>query len=438
MLRRLIGFIILAQVLGTGVFAEDWPQWMGPRRDGTWNETGIVTSIPPNGLPVVWKSPVQGGYGGPAVAGGKVFVMDYARSKGDVKNDPGQRVSLQGTERVLCLSAATGDLLWKHEYECAYQISYPSGPRCTPTVHDGLVYALGAEGNLTAIAVDSGKVAWSKELKKDYQCEAPIWGFCGHPLVDGDRLICLVGGEGSLVVAFDRKTGAELWKGLTARESGYCPPSIIEHGGQRQLIVWTPVAIVSLDPQTGKTYWKQSLEPQYNMSIMMPRLEGNLLFAGGIGEVAAAFELDPTRPAAKVAWRATGKTGIFPANSTPVIHQGIIYGSDCKTGEFRAVRLATGERLWNTFAPTTGARRGGHGTAFVVRQGDQYWLFGEKGDLILAKLSPEQYTEVGRFHAVDATNECFGREVVWSHPAFSDRSAFIRNDKELVRVNLAQ
>jgi outer membrane protein assembly factor BamB len=127
---------------------DDWPQWMGPARDGVWRETGLVKAIPATGLPVKWRADVKGGYSGPAVADGRVYLMDYERREGEVANAPNDRTALAGQERVLCLDATTGQLLWKHSYDCPYAISYASGPRCTPTVADGKVYTLGAEGNL--------------------------------------------------------------------------------------------------------------------------------------------------------------------------------------------------------------------------------------------------------------------------------------------------
>ena len=126
------------------VYGDDWPQWMGPRRDGVWRESGLVATIPAGGLPVKWRVPVKGGYSGPAVADGRVYLTDYDRPAGPLGNAPNDRTQLAGRERVLCVDAATGDLLWEHAYDCRYGISYAAGPRCTPTVADGKVYSLGA------------------------------------------------------------------------------------------------------------------------------------------------------------------------------------------------------------------------------------------------------------------------------------------------------
>ena len=419
--------------------AEDWPQWLGPNRNSVWNETGTVDSFPKSGLPVKWRVPVSLGYSGPAVANGKVYVTDYLRESGDASNNPGERRALTGKERVLCFNAVDGKPVWEHSDVVPYKISYPSGPRCTPTVAGGKVYTLGAEGKLLCLDADKGTAIWSKELKQEYKTESPIWGFCGAPLVDGQKLIVLVGGQGSVAVAFDKETGKELWKGLSASESGYCPPSIIEAAGKRQLIIWTADDLNGLDPETGTVYWTQPLKPSYGMSIAIPQKHGDLIFASGIGGIGAAFKLDQDKPGASLAWRGTNKNALYAANTTPIIDRdGILYGADCQSGQFIAMKLDNGDRLWTSFAPTTNTRRGGHGTAFIVRNGDKYFLFSETGDLILAKLSSKSYEEISRFHVLDPTGECFSRDVVWSHPAFANKHCFARNDRELVCVSLAQ
>src|SRR5262249_7059747 len=156
-------------------------------------------------------------------------------------------------------------------------LSYPLGPRVTPVVHGGKVYALGAMGHLLCLDADSGKVLWSKHFPTDYKAKLPMWGFAAHPLLDGDKLICLIGGEGSVVVAFNKAPGSDLWRALPAKEPGYCPPIIIDAGGVRQLIIWHPEALNSLDPDTGTLYWSQPFEAKAGLTIPMPRLAGDML-----------------------------------------------------------------------------------------------------------------------------------------------------------------
>ncbi len=440
--RGLLSWCLLVVVMGIPLQADDWPQWRGPLRDGQWRESGIRQSLPSDGLPARWRTEIGGGYSGPAVADGRVYLMDYLSDADDVANNPSQRTELAGRERVLCLDAADGKILWTHQYECPYAISYACGPRCTPTVFDGMVYTLGAEGHLHCLDAITGKPIWAKDFKKDYGATTPIWGFSNHPLIDGDRLVCMVGGEGSVVVAFDRHTGAEVWRGLSASETGYAPPSFLESDGGRQLLIWDADTISVLEPATGKTIWAVPLKPGFGMSIMAPQVAdtsfGKVMFASGIGNIGALFKLTPGQPGATLLWGNRPKASIASANSTPAIVGDVLYGCDCETGFLTAVDLATGERLWETGVPTLGSRRGRHGTAFLVRQGEFHWLFSETGDLILARLRPTGYEELGRIHLLDPTGECFGREVVWSHPAFAAGCVFARNDREIVCVSLAE
>jgi outer membrane protein assembly factor BamB len=419
-------------------FADDWPQWLGPNRDSVWREEGIVQRFPEEGLKVIWRAPVALGYAGPAVADGKVFVMDYVRRSGEIENNPGGRDRLQGTERLLCLAEDTGKPVWKHAYDRPYNLSFAGGPRCTPTVDEGKVYALGAEGNLWCLDAESGQVVWSKDFAKEYGAQTPIWGVAAHPLVDGDLLYCVVGGDGSVAVAFDKNTGRELWRALSASDQGYCPPTMIVHGGKKQLLIWHSESINSLDPLTGKVYWSVPLEPSFGMSIAAPRKLGPYLFASAYRDAAVLLKLSETTPAAEIVWRGTPKTALYCANVTPFLEEGVIYGCDISNSALMGVRMDDAERLWQTLEPTLGAEgRGRYGTAFLVKHQDRFLLFTEKGDLILANLSPKGYEEIGRFHVLEPTNQAFGRPVVWSHPAFANRRVFARNDKELVCVSLA-
>ena len=429
--------LVLLCVLCVTAWADDWPQWLGPQRDSVWREDGIVLRIPGNGLPVLWRTKIGLGYSGPAVADGRVYLMDYLLESGEVRNDSAARDRTTGKERVLCIQAGTGKILWKHEYDRPYNLSFAGGPRCTPTVANGKVYALGAEGNLWCLDAQTGKVIWSVDFVKDYGAKTPMWGFAAHPLVDGDLLYCVVGGEGSVAVAFNKNTGKEVWRALSAREPGYCPPSIIEHAGVRQLLIWHSDSLNSLDPRTGKVYWTVALKSFVGMAIVAPRKWGSYLLASNYG-VAALLKLDDDRPGAEIQWRGEPKNAIFSANVTPFIEGGTIYGCDIETGALMAVDLMDRTRLWQTTAATFGGpRRARYGTTFVVKNGDRFVLFNEKGDLILANLTRQGYEELGRQHVLEPTSTAFDRSVVWSHPAFANRCLYARNDKELVCVSMA-
>jgi outer membrane protein assembly factor BamB len=432
--------LVIMPFLISSAGADDWPAWMGAQRDGVYRESGIVTSIPDSGLKVKWRKPVAEGYAGPAVAGGKVVVFDYVKSAGEVLNDPGKRVELQGAERITAFEGATGEVLWQKSYDCPYSISYPAGPRCTPTIDGDRVYTLGAEGDLQCRSMADGEVVWQTSLKENFNAQILIWGQASHPLVDGDLLYTMVGGEGQGIVAFDKMTGDVVWKALDT-EAGYCPPSIIDAGGVRQLIAFHPKGVASLNPADGQKYWELPIEPLYQMSIARPMIDGNLLYASGIKSASLMMELATDKPGAKELWRGNPKISIFSANATPLFVDGVLYGSDCRIGCLFAVDAQTGERLWQTFAPTRPdeTRKVNHGTGFVTRIGDTdtYFIMNEVGDLVMAKMTREKFESLGSFHVLQPTGEAFGRAVVWSHPAYADRTLFARNDKEIVAVDLA-
>lgn len=453
-MRRLLALaLLLVLAPSLHLAASDWPQWMGPNRDAVWPETGVLDTFPDNGPRILWRTPIAGGFSGPAVASGNVFVTDRILGKGAMNPaDPfDTKTRVPSTERVLCLDAKTGKERWKHEYACPYQISYPAGPRCTPTMSDGKVYALGAMGDLFCLDAADGKVVWSKNFPNDYKARVPTWGFCGHPLVYKDLVVCVVGGDGSVAVAFDKNTGKERWRSLSARDIGYCPPTLISVGGADQVVVWHSQSLNGLDPATGKLRWTHPLEPAFGMSIMAPRQAGDKLFAAGIGGAGVVLKLDPGGEKVTPVWGETlveGKEmhpkprGLYPVNMTPFVEKGTIYGVD-QPGMLRAVELDTGKKLWFTHRPVIGREEpedfkgSGSGTAFLVKNGDRFFLFAETGELIVAKLTPEKYDEVCRAKVLEPTGAAFGRKVVWSHPAFADRCAFVRNDKEIVCVSLA-
>ncbi len=415
--------------------AEEWPQWMGLNRDNVWKENGIVSEFNEDGPRILWKAEIGGGYSGPAVADGRVYVTDYVTSD-DVKVANFDRKQFSGTERVLCLEEKTGKQIWKHEYPVKYSISYPAGPRCTPNLYKGHVYTLGAEGNLFCFEAKTGNVIWSKNLPKDYNTKTPLWGYAAHPLIDGDKLITLAGGKGSHCIALDLKTGNEIWRTLTSREQGYSPPTIINAGGTRQLILAHPEGVSSVNPETGKEYWTEPYEASNGSIIMSPLHHENLLYVGGYSNKNILIELDPKKAEAKTVWRDQPRMAISPVNVQPFLIDETIIGLD-QNGLMYGIDLPTGERLWETSEPLHSERPLGSGTALIVKHGDRFFLFNEHGELIIAKISREGYEEIDSMKVIEPTNVAFGRDVVWSAPAFANKSAFIRNDNQCIRVDLS-
>jgi outer membrane protein assembly factor BamB len=370
-----------------------------------------------------------------AVAEGKVFVTDFVPG-GELPGDNFERKTAAGTERVLCLDETTGKELWKYEIPVTYTISYPAGPRCTPTVDGDRVYTLGAEGNLLCLSVTDGRVIWAKDLKKDYDTKAALWGWAGHPLVDGNRLFVIAGTAKAHVVALDTLTGKELWRAGTAPEQGYSPPTIIEAGGVRQLVLMKPDGMYAVAPDTGAILWETPYNADNGSIIMAPVKVGEHVYVGGFQEKNLCVKLAADKPGVEVVWRNKAKHGISAVNVQPFVEGTMIYGFHEK-GDLRGVEIPSGEVKWSSPGPF-GDRAPPSATAFITRHENRFFLFAETGDLVIAKLSPAGYEEIDRAHLLDTTQSAFGRGVVWCPPAYADRSVFIRNDKELIRVSLAK
>ena len=437
-MRSLILAVLVLVSISSLCRADNWPQWMGPHRDNVWREKGLIEKFPQGGPKVVWRTPVAGGYAGPAVADGKVFVCDYVTDE-NVKVDNFDRKEYTGVERVQCLDEATGKLKWHHDYPVKYTMSYPAGPRCTPVVDGDKVYTLGGEGNLICFKADSGEVVWQKNLPQEYHTKTALWGYASHPLIDGKKLICLAGGDGTHAVALDKETGKEIWRSSTAPEQGYSPPTIIEVDGKQQLLLLRPNAFSAVDPETGREIWTVPYDATSGSVIMSPVRSEQFIYVGGYSNKSLLVELAADGSSAQPVWRDRAQHGLSPINVQPYVNDKTMYGFD-QNGHLYAVELPSGKRLWDTTEPVS-KRPANSGTAFIVRQGtegDRYWLFNDSGDLIIAELTPAGYKEIDRTHLINPTNTAFGRDVVWCMPAFANRRLYVRNDNECICVDLAK
>ncbi len=438
--HKTIGLVVaLACALVAVVGAEDWPEVAGKGRLGIWNETGILEKFPASGLKVRWRTPLRAGYAGPAVADGRVFVTDWVET---------QRP--RGTERALALDEKTGKVLWTQEWTADYRgISWPVGPRATPTVDGDRVYVLGADGKLFCLAVKSGEIIWKKDFAAEYGADrakwAFDWGFASAPIVDGNRLIAMVGGkDNSKVVAFDKLTGKEIWRALPSdTELGVAQPIIITAGGTRQLIIWYPGAVASLDPASGKVFWEQPYKVGGSMTVAIPVHHGSQLFFTTFYDGPMMMTLDDKKPAATLAWKGKSDSeiqtdGLHAVITTPVIVGEHIYGI-CSYGQFRCLLSKTGQRVWETQAVTKERARWASGV--IVRHGERLFINNDRGELLIVKPSPTGYEEVSRTALIKPTSPPQNRRelvnVNWMYPAYANKHIFARNDEEIISASLA-
>jgi len=435
-MRRNAALMPVLCALTVAAAAEDWPEWRGRGRGGVWTETGILRSFPASGLEYTWRVPVGGGYAGPVVARGRVFVTDFRSSEG-----------MKGIERALALDEETGKLLWTRDWPVDYsglQPRYAIGPRASPTVDGERVYVLGAMGALLCLDVETGRGIWEKDYVRDYGARVPTWGMAGAPVVDGDLLIALVGGRGdSLVVAFDKRSGREVWRALpTGEEPGYAQPVVFDAPGARQLVVWHPRGVASLDPRSGERLWEVPFDVDLGMTVATPVLAGRRLLVSSFFNGSLLLELAAGPPGARTLWHVRGRSeidseGLHALISTPVIDGEWIYGVD-SYGQLRGLDLRTGKRRWESLEPVGEKAR--WAAAFIVRHGDRYVINNDRGELILARLTPDGYEEIDRTPLIEPTSPASGRErgaVHWSHPAYANRHVVVRNDREIVRADLS-
>ncbi len=416
--------LITAGLLLASAHAGDWPQWRGPERDGVWREEGVLKLIPSTGLKIRWRARVAGGYAGPVVASGKVFVFE-------MQTDP-------QVERIQCFDEATGELLWVHSYPCDYAgLEYGSGPRAAPTIGSGKVYSLGAMGHLFCLDENSGAVIWKKDLVSEYDALAPRWGISAAPILVGDSLIICAGGRpDASVIAFHKDSGNERWRALSDGP-GYSAPLFAKVGVHEQVIVWTGDNIAGLDPESGEIFWQEDYKTidKGLQTIASPVLyKDRLLCLGAFGGRSVMLKLNQEKPEASMIW--TTKKNPSTMFSTPVFREDDHFYATLLDGRLACLSASTGEEVWTT-EKATALRGGMNGTAHLTPHDDHVFLFNQKGHLILAKLSPGGYEELGRCWLLEPTASYRAqRPFTWAHPAYANRCIFVRNDRELICASL--
>jgi len=415
--------------------AEDWPEFRGKGRSGVWTETGILEKFPEGGLKPRWRTPIGSGFSGPSVVGGRVFVMDFTPTK-----------SPRGTERALALDEKTGAILWTRDWPVDYRSMYlPIGPRATPTVDGDRVYFQGADGKLFCLRAKDGAIVWKKDFLTDFGAEPNVWGFSSSPLVEGDLLITLVGGKpNARVVAFNKHTGAEVWRALpTDSETGVATPIVVTAGGARQVIIWYDGAAASLGPATGKVYWQVPYKVGSGMSVSLPVRSGSLLFFTNFYHGSLMLQLDEKTPTATVLWQGKSDSeiqteGLHALNNSPLIVGDHIYGI-CSYGQLRCLLAKTGERVWESQALVKERVR--WGSAFMIRHGNRLMVNNDRGELVIMEPSPDGYREIDRTFLIKPTTVTTNRRqlgaVNWSEPAYANKHIYARNDEEIISVSLA-
>jgi outer membrane protein assembly factor BamB len=392
---------LLAVLPVSGASAADWPQIGGPRRDGVSAETGLLRSWPAAGPRVVWRRPLGEGFSGVAAVGGRLYTMDSDAT----------------TEFVLALDAATGAEVWRRAVGPRFEEDFGDGPRATPTVEDGTVYALGAAGRLVALAAADGAPRWQVDLPKELASPVPARGFTCSPLVAGDLLLLEAGGPpGKALVALDRQTGKLRWSARDG-EAGYSSPLAVTLGGVPQVVfarrVASEVVALGLD---GTVLWSHPGPP----TVIAPPLflPPDRIYVSGGDDAGAVLIRITTAADGKAKAETVWENRTMKNHFNPAVLVGEhLYGFD--NGTFKCIAAATGQQTW--------AFRGLGKGSLIVADG-LLLVLSDRGTLLLVEASPTSYTERGRFQAMT------GRS--WTAPTLAGGRLYLRDQDELVSLDL--
>src|ERR1041385_5428408 len=380
-----------------------WTNFRGPKRDGRYDEATVSTHWPANGLPVVWKQPVGIGHSSFVVADGKAYTLEQRRSQ----------------EVVAAYDMNNGRELWTQKWNAEYNDETGDGPRSTPTWDAGRLYALGATGELRCLDASNGAVIWGKNILSDNQARNLPWAMAASPLIVDDKVIVFPGGtSGKSVVAYNKNTGAPVWRVLNDTQA-YVSPMLVELAGRRQIVVVSASRVVGLTPENGTLLWEYPWDTANGINVSQPiMVDRNRFFiSSGYGKGAALVEVKGSGNiyTASTVWENNNMKNKF---NSSVLHNGYVYGLD--EGILVCLDVNTGERKW---------KDGRYGYGQVVLAGNHLIVTSDQGDVALVNASPDKYTEVARFTALSGQT--------WNYPAIASGKLLVRNSNEMAAFDIS-
>jgi outer membrane protein assembly factor BamB len=386
--------------------AADWPQWMGPARNGSSPETGLLTDWSRQRPKVIWKVAGGDGYSSVAVVGDRAFTL----------------VQRDGKELAVALEAATGKELWATPLGPAYKNQFGDGPRSTPAVDGALVYVQSVTGPLACLETSSGKVVWQHHLLKEYGAKNLQWGLAASPVIEGDLVLAVPGGKGAGVAAFNKKTGELTWK-TGDDKAAYASPIVLAVGGTKQAIFFNAAGLLGVTLDAGSELWRMPWITEFDCNICTPQVNGDQIFVTSGESVGCAMLRLKAGAAPEVVWESKGPKSVLMCYwSTPVLHDGHLYGL---SGEFskridlRCVDARTGKQVWS---------QPGFGKAAVTLADGHLFLTTKTGDLVVVAASPAAYKEKGRMRILGENR---------TMPTVSGRKLFLRDRQEILCLDVA-
>lgn len=366
----------------TSLRADDWPQWLGPHRNGVSAEKGLLDVFPAGGPKIVWQRDVGESFSGPVIAGERL--IHFHR----IDND----------EIVECLNAATGKLLWKFAYPTDYQDTYGkgNGPRATPAVVGDKLITLGAGGTLHCLTLADGQKVWSRSLTKDYKTPLGFFGIGTSPVVEQNLVLVNVGAKQAGIVAFDLDSGKEAWK-ATSDPGSYSSPTIATVEGQRLAVFFTRTGVVVVEPKTGKVLFEQRFRSRNDLSVnaATPLIVGDQAFFTASYETGALL-LKLRKDGATALW--TDEEIMASQYNTSVYLDGHIYGFDGRVDSrtpatFRCFELKTKKIKWD---------RAEFGNGSMIAADGKLIVLTEKGELNLVSATPAAFRKMASVRLFDA------------------------------------
>ena len=414
-----LAFALTADVPGTLTQAPaDWPQFRGPNRDGSSPERGLLMKWPTDGPKKLWTvKGMGGGYSSVAVVGGVIF---------------GTGMKADGREHVFTRGGQDGQEVWSTPIDDKQKVGYGEGPRGTPTVADGRVYAVSTGGTLACLNAADGKLVWSKSYVKDFGGKVPGWGYTESVLVDDGKVIATPGSKQAAVVALDAKTGETIWTATVAdpgRAGGYASAVKATVGNVPMYInlLGDAGGVTAVHAKTGKVLWQYAKASNGVANIPSVLVKGDLVFCstgyppnGG----AALLKMTAEGDAVGVKELKFYKGGALQNHHGGMVAVGdtIYFGKDHGQGHPAAVDFATGEVLWKE---TKGAL-GGQGSAALVTADGMLYFYYQNGIVALVKANPKEFEAVSSFKLPERS----GREN-WPHPAIANGKLYLRDQDKL-------
>ena len=408
-----VGICLSVSVFGAVGWADDWPQWRGPNRDGVCRETGLLQQWPEGGPTLLWELTGMGaGYSTVAILDGKLYSMGD-RQSGSEK-----------AQYVYAYDLATRNQLWATRIGPAHQ----DGPRCTPTLDGGFVYAIGTEGDVVCLRLDDGKLVWSKNLLDDLGGAAnPRWKFSESPLIDGDRLLCTPGGHDAVIAALDKATGDVIWKtsmsdiGPNGRdEAGYSSVMISHGAGVKQYVQLTNEGLIGVAADSGEFLWGYNRVANRVANIPTPVIDGDYVFTSTAYQTGSALLKLVSDgggvKAEEVYWL---DKDTFQNHHGGFVKVGdYVYGGhNHNKGEPTCLEMKTGRVMWH-------ADQLGRGSGCVLyADGCLYFLY-ENGTAVLIEATPERYNLKGSFKLPQRPT---ATGMAWPYPVISDGRLYLRH-----------